>query len=265
MTKAMKVLIVNDDGYRGPGLHALVNALKEKYELTIVVPAMENSGTSSSITFRTPLFFNEVYVPQMDCNIWVVDGTPADCTVIALDQICKETPDLVISGINNGLNIADAVLYSGTVAAALQGAIAGIPTFALSCDFRCTDFTVSAKLFSEMLPVFLECEQNEHFFYNINFPSLPLKEIKGLKNTVLSDGRMVDSFEKRINPYGQPYYWHAYDGEKDVISCNKENSDVMALRQGYVSITPLKVDFFDNERFKKMPNYAEIFSSLKND
>ncbi|MDO4541830.1 MAG: 5'/3'-nucleotidase SurE, partial [Bacillota bacterium] len=161
----MNILIVNDDGYRGPGLHALINVLKPYHTLTVAVPAREKSGTSSSVTFLTPLQAEKMYLPQVDHNIWVIDGTPADCTVLALDQLVESRPDIIVSGINNGANVADSIIYSGTIAAALQGAFQGLPTFALSTDFNCRDFNVSAEIFKEIMPQIIKKEGDNSFLY----------------------------------------------------------------------------------------------------
>ncbi|MEG0998566.1 MAG: 5'/3'-nucleotidase SurE [Clostridiales bacterium] len=267
----MKILIVNDDGYRGKGLHALINALKDEHQLTVVVPAQEKSGTSNSVTFLVPLTAEKIYLPKDDLNIWMVEGTPGDCTVIALDQLMEEKPDLIVSGINNGLNVADSVMYSGTVAAALQGAFQGIPTFALSNDFNCSDFSVSANIFKELLPNFLENEKGNNFLYNINFPNLPLSEIKGMKKTVISHARMMERFEKRISPYGRDYYWHIYDDVKEgtggftkaVKSQGEEPTDLETVKAGYISITPIKLEYLDKEKLKTMADYSAAFAKLK--
>ncbi len=265
----MNILIVNDDGYRGPGLHALIAALKDEHNLTVAVPAREKSGTSNSVTFLTPLTVEKVYLPQVDFDIWVVDGTPADCTVLALDQLVEERPDVILSGINNGANIADSVIYSGTIAAALQGAFQNIPTFALSADFNCQDFQVIAEIFQEMLPKFMQREKGKMFFYSLNFPAIPRQEIKGIKKTVISASRMIERFEKRRNPYGSDYYWHVYDDINDGVqggfSAVDEDmrgyiTDVEAVSQGYISVTPIKLDYLDHQKFKELDDFADVFA-----
>lgn len=264
----MNILIVNDDGYRGPGLHALIAALKDDYKLTVVVPAREKSGTSNSVTFLTPLTAEKIHIHQIDFDVWVVEGTPADCTVLGIDQFMPEKPDLIISGINNGANIADSVIYSGTIAAALQGAFQGIPTFALSVDFNCDDFSVSANIFKELLPKFLAMEKNRPFFYSLNFPALPKNEIKGIKKAVISSNRMIERFEKRSNPYGKDYYWHVYDdlnegtsGGYQPVDDKEEQylTDVEAVSQGYISVTPIKLDYLDHQKFKELDDFSGFF------
>lgn len=265
----MNILIVNDDGYRGPGLHALIKALKDDHNLTVAVPAREKSGTSSSVTFLTPLVAEKIHLHQVDHDIWMIDGTPADCTVLALDQLVDTKPDLIISGMNNGANVADSIIYSGTIAAALQGAFQGIPTFALSADFGCQDFQTLADIFKEMLPVFMEREKGNSFFYSLNFPALSRAEIKGVKTTTISNKRMVENFERRQNPYGTDYFWHVYDdvnqGSQGGYAGPSERegdylTDVEAVAQGYISLTPIKLDYLDHEKLKKMDGFDGIFS-----
>lgn len=259
----MKILIVNDDGYRGVGLHALIRALKKEHELTVAVPSQERSGNSNCITFLTPLTVEKIHLNSLDFDVWTVDGTPADCAVMALDQLCEEPPDVVISGINNGYNIADGVIYSGTVAAALQGAINGIPTFALSANHGYNWFDEAAMLFADLLPKFMEKEKGNHFFYNINFPDVPVNEIKGICKATISQGRMVNHLEQRVSPYGRPYYWHAYDLDTEYDLCKEEGSDGYATKNGYISITPLRVDYLDRDALETMYDYDNVFRDWK--
>ncbi|MEE0776538.1 MAG: 5'/3'-nucleotidase SurE [Bacillota bacterium] len=259
----MKILIVNDDGYRGVGLHALIHALKDQHDLTVAVPSQERSGNSNCITFLTPLSVDKVHIEALDFDVWTVDGTPADCTIMGLDQLCDGKPDVVISGINNGYNIADGILYSGTVAAALQGAIQGIPTFALSVNHCYQWFDDAAMLFAELLPKFMEREKGNAFFYNINFPDVPVEKIKGILKSTISHGRMVEHFEKRISPYGRPYYWHAYDLATEYDLCKEEGSDGFAVKNGYISITPLRVDYLDKDALETMSDYDDVFHDWK--
>ena len=259
----MKILIVNDDGYRGIGTHALIRALRKDHELTVAVPSRERSGNSNCITFLTPLTVEKIHLNSLDFDVWTVDGTPADCAVMALDQLCEEPPDVVISGINNGYNIADGVIYSGTVAAALQGAMKGIPTFALSANHSYAWFDDAASLFADLLPKFMEKEKGNHFFYNINFPDVPVNEIKGICKATRSQGRMVNHLEQRVSPYGRPYYWHAYDLDTEYDLCKEEGSDGYATKNGYISITPLRVDYLDRDAFETMYDYDNVFRDWK--
>ena len=259
----MKILIVNDDGYRGIGTHALIRALRKDHELTVAVPSRERSGNSNCITFLTPLTVEKIHLNSLDFDVWTVDGTPADCAVMALDQLCEEPPDVVISGINNGYNIADGVIYSGTVAAALQGAMKGIPTFALSANHSYAWFDDAASLFADLLPKFMEKEKGNHFYYNINFPDVPVNEIKGICKATISQGRMVNHLEQRVSPYGRPYYWHAYDLDTEYDLCKEEGSDGYATKNGYISITPLRVDYLDRDAFETMYDYDNVFRDWK--
>ncbi|MBQ1252290.1 MAG: 5'/3'-nucleotidase SurE, partial [Firmicutes bacterium] len=242
----MKILIVNDDGFRGKGLHALIRALKDDHDLTVVVPETEQSGKSHGITFLEPLLVTEIYLHEADFKVYAVKGTPADCVVMGIDQILGEKPDLILSGINQGYNIASCLPYSGTVSAAYEGACRGIDSIALSAAFVGADFDLVARMFKAMLPTILKEEKGQHFFYNINFPDVTLEELKGIRKTTIASEPIMDCLEKRQDPFGREYYWHSYDEvHNDTMPVDDPGSDLEAIHQGYISVTPLKLDYLD--------------------
>ncbi|HMM05509.1 MAG TPA: 5'/3'-nucleotidase SurE [Clostridiales bacterium] len=259
----MKILLVNDDGYRSPGIHALILALKAEHELTVAVPAMEQSGKSHCITFSEPVTCDRFYLSEVGHDIHMVHGTPADCVLMALDQIMTAKPDLVISGINKGHNAGGAIIYSGTVSAAYEGASRGISSFALSADFIDANFTLAAKMFKAMLPTVLEQEQDELFFYNVNFPNLPLSALKGIRKTTVARRQISEKMEKRMDPFQREYYWRTYDSEHFANICDEDGSDMRALREGYISVTPLKLNYFDEKKFERMTDFSDVFSEIK--
>ena len=259
----MRILLVNDDGYRCRGLHALVRSLKDEHELTVVVPALEQSGKSHCMTFTDPVTYDHFHLSEVDYDIFMVRGTPSDCVLMALDQICETKPDLIISGINKGYNVGSAIVYSGTVSAAYEGASRGIPALALSADFSDADFELAAAMFKVMLPTIIGAEQGKSFFYNINFPNVPLSELKGIEKTTIAQNTITEKMEKRIDPFQREYYWHAYDCQLVESICDEEGTDMKAVHEGYISVTPLKLDYFDREKFDQMISFNDVFSALK--
>lgn len=259
----MKILLVNDDGYRSAGIHALILALKEEHELTVVVPALEQSGKSHCMTFLDPVTCDHFHLSEVDHDIYMVHGTPSDCVLMALDQIMTDKPDLVISGINKGYNSGGAIVYSRTVSAAYEGASRGISAFALSADFSNADFNLVAEMFKTMLPRILKMEKDEPFFYNINFPNVPPSELKGIRKTTIADSQITEKMEKRVDPFQREYYWHAYDCALAESICDEAGSDMSAIHDGYISVTPLKLDYFDEKKFDRMMDFSDVFSEIK--
>jgi 5'-nucleotidase len=259
----MKILLVNDDGYRSIGIHALILALKEEHDLTVVVPALEQSGKSHCMTFLEPVTYDHFYLSEVDHEIYMVHGTPSDCVLMALDQIMEDKPDLVISGINKGYNSGGAIVYSGTVSAAFEGASRGIPSFALSAEFSNADFNLAAKIFKVMLPTFMEEENEQAFFYNINFPNVPISGLKGIRKTTIASSNITEKMEKRFDPFQREYYWHAYDCKLAESICDEQGTDMNAIQEGYISVTPLKLDYFDKTKFDRMRDLNDVFLKIK--
>lgn len=257
----MNILIVNDDGYQGEGLHALVRALRDKHQLTVVAPRRERSGTSSHITYQEPIVVEKRYLDFLDMDVYIADGTPADCGYLGIGKICERKPDLVASGINSGQNIAEGLLYSGTVAGAQQGALSGISSVALSTGAQ-GDFDGAAAYFARILPVLFQ--ENRPFFYNINFPDGPVAEAKGLKKAKVAKNRFAEFLDRRSGPQNMEYFWHIYHDSVSLsenfqgnlpsfyVGDFKEGDDTALLEEGYITITPLKVRYLDEERWGGM-------------
>lgn len=259
----MKILIVNDDGFRGKGLHSLVRALKKDHDLTVVVPDSEQSGKSHSMTFLDPLYLDKFYCVESDYEIYAVRGTPGDCVLMGVNQVMKEPPDILLSGINRGFNTGSSIVYSGTVSAAYEGACRGIPSVALSAGYLDADFDLNAKIFAGLLPELMKREKGNIFFYNINFPSIPMEKIKGIRKTSVAEENIVECLEKRTDPFFRDYYWYAYDCQDEKSVCITPGSDVEALHEGYISITPLKLDYFDKNKFEAMDDFNDVFAEIK--
>jgi 5'-nucleotidase len=228
-----KILLTNDDGYRSEGLSALAEALAPLGEIIIVAPVTEASAIGHALTLRRPL-----RLERIEDRIYAVDGTPTDCVNIAVTHVLKGLPDLVVSGINKGWNLGDDVTYSGTVAGALEGALLGVPAIAVSLastrgDY---DFGPSGRAASMMAEAMLRRPLPGRTFLNINVPKgLP----KGYRVTVQAKRNHVTSVAERQDPKGRSYYW-IEEGQDEWEP--HDRSDYQAVRDGYVSVTPLHPD-----------------------
>lgn len=249
----LKILISNDDGINSLGIYHLAKSISKIGKVTVVAPESERSASGHSITIHKPLRSKKVDFFGNGIDAWCINGTPSDCVKFALESLLKEKPDLVVSGINHGSNLGTDVLYSGTVSAAIEGAINGIPSIALSlcCHDDC-DFNEIAK-YSTVL-----CEQLYHsgiekgIVININFPYPPDKKINGIRITRLGVRRYRNCFIERKDPRGKSYFWLA--GELDGGD-NGEDTDVNSIDNNYISITPIGIDLTSHEMIDKMKKW----------
>jgi 5'-nucleotidase len=227
-----KILVTNDDGVHSEGIHALAAALTPLGEVIVVAPHIEASAIGHALTLRRPLRMEKVRD-----GVYEVDGTPTDCVNIALTQLYTTPPDLVVSGINKGYNLGDDVTYSGTVAGAMEGALLGIPSIAVSLQRTETfDFGPAAQAASAIATMVLERGLPSRTFVNINVPE---GTPRGMRVTVQSRRNHVTVVAEREDPRGRPYYW-IEEGQNDWEP--HDRSDYQAVRDGYVSITPLQPD-----------------------
>lgn len=257
----MRILIVNDDGPRSEALHALVNALKEEHELMVVVPREEHSGAAHSVTFFAPLIAEKIRLENLPCPVWMINGTPADCTIWGHDRYMNKgkEPDLVISGINRGYNTADSIYCSGTVGAAIEGYLHGISSIAVSSAYENNDYEATAKLFLHLLPHLISLNRGRCFLYNINIPALPGAAIKGIRKATISRSWQVPRLEKRTNPVGQTYYWQT--SFPSYSETYEDGSDRWAVENGYVAVTPLRLDILDHEVYDQLPDLNHLLST----
>jgi 5'-nucleotidase len=228
-----RILVTNDDGYRSEGIRALIDALAPLGDVTIVAPIQEASAVGHGLTLRQPLRLDAIAE-----RIFAVDGTPTDCVNLAVTQVFKGLPDLIVSGINKGWNLGDDVTYSGTVAGALEAALLGVPGIAVSV--RATrgeyDFGPAAQVTAAVADAILRAPLPSRTFLNIN---LPKGQPKGYRVTVQAKRNHVTSVAERHDPKGRPYYW-IEEGEDEWLP--HDRSDYQAVRDGYVSLTPLHPD-----------------------
>ena len=227
-----RILVTNDDGYQSEGIHAVAEALAALGDVTVVAPTTEKSAIGHALTLRQVLRLEHI-----SDQIYAVDGTPTDCVNIAVTQIFHGLPDLVVSGINKGWNLGDDVTYSGTVSGALEGALLGVPGLAVSLQFsRTFDFSHAARVSAAMAEALLQNPLPPRTFLNVNVPK---GQPKGQRVTVQAKRNHVTSVAERHDPKGRPYYW-IEEGENEWEP--HDRSDYQAVRDGYVSVTPLHPD-----------------------
>ncbi len=259
----MKILISNDDGINSSGISALVNALKEIAEVVVVAPATEQSAVGHAITMQIPLRVTKTYKDDKFFG-YAITGTPADCVKIGVRNIMTDLPDLMFSGINHGSNTAINIIYSGTVSAAREAAIMDIPAIAISVtNHAVKDFTFAAKVAKMIALEVAEKGLPKGTLLNVNVPDVDEKDIAGMVVTKQGKSKWDDVYEHRIDPNGRDYYWL----KGDLVEVDKEiEIDQAAIKNNYVSITPIHFDLTDYETFNKMQNwkFEELLNGKKN-
>jgi len=246
----MHILVSNDDGYLAPGLSALAVKLSEVARVTVVAPDRNRSAASNSLTLDMPL-----RVEQMDNGYFSVDGTPTDCVHLAITGLLVEDPSIVFSGINNGENMGDDVLYSGTVAAATEGRFLGLPSIAISINSsQPRYFETAATIAVLLLKQLMAKELPADTILNVNVPDLPLDKIKGLKGTRLGQRHRSEPVIEARDPRNKKIYWVGPPGAQQDAG---EGTDFHAVEHGYVSITPLKIDLTNYQRLDVLNDWLE--------
>lgn len=239
----MKILVSNDDGIQSPGLHALVRELAGWGEIWIVAPDREQSAVGHAITLSEPIRLFPWEVEGAD-HTFAISGTPADCVKLALTELMPAPPDLVISGINRGENTGISVIYSGTVSAATEGTINGIPSLAVSlASFTSPDFAAAARIARRIADHVAQRGLPHDTLLNINVPCLHDAQIRGVRVVRQGRARFQETFMKRADPRGKTYYW--MDGAK--IPHEEADTDSAWLHQGYVTVTPIRLDLTHHE------------------
>jgi 5'-nucleotidase len=243
----MKILVSNDDGYLATGIIALTEALERVADVVVVAPDRNRSAASSSLTLDRPL-----RVAEVAKNRYRVDGTPSDCVHLALTGFLDHEPDLVVSGINHGANLGDDVIYSGTVAAALEGRFLGLPTIAVSLvGNKLQHFDAAARVAAELVQKIERAGLEPDVVLNVNVPDKPYEALTGIQATRLGFRHKAEQILKDADPYGRPIYWVGPAGEGQDAG---EGTDFDAIEQGAASVTPLRVDL---TRHEAVPGIAE--------
>ncbi|OWY72810.1 5'/3'-nucleotidase SurE [cyanobacterium TDX16] len=233
----MRILLTNDDGIFAPGIIAMHDELQRNHDVTVVAPANVQSGGSHAITIRNPVLWRSVSVNDRFRGT-SVEGTPADCVKLAIGALMPEKPDLVVSGINSGLNTGVHVLYSGTVAAAVEGAILGCPAVAVSLElYRDMDYPRAARITGRIIEDLFNDSLENRLVWNVNIPEFKADHPRGVRVAAQCTLPTLDRLEKRSDPSGREYYWLGGDwGELD----DGGDTDLHVVRQGYVCVTPLR-------------------------
>ena len=247
--RGMKILISNDDGFQAPGLAALAAVLSQMADITVVAPERNRSGASNSLTLEHPLR------AELAENGFIrVDGTPTDYVHLAITGLLESEPDMVIAGINAGANLGDDVLYSGTVAAATEGRFLGYPAIAVSMNaHQPRYYDAGAKVAAELIRHLQEEPLAPDTILNVNIPDLPYEEVKGYRVTRLGHRHKAEPVVKTTDPRGRIIYWVGPAGlEQDA----GPGTDFHAVREGYISITPLQVDLTRHSALERMSDWV---------
>jgi 5'-nucleotidase len=248
----MRLLLSNDDGILAQGLECLIAAAEPLGEVWVVAPDREQSATSHSLTLHHP-----VRPTKRGERRWQVDGTPTDCVVIGVEALLPERPDFVLSGINHGQNMGEDVLYSGTVAAAMEGLALGIPGIAVS--FAGGDLRADVSLLKQQVPVLTPLLK--HIFslqlppgtlFNVNLPPVPAEQVKGVRLTRLGSRVYSNLIQPMKDPWGRQIFWI---GGGDITWSGEQDSDFRAVREGYVSVTPLHLDLTNFDMLRTAPTW----------
>ncbi|MGD1848919.1 MAG: 5'/3'-nucleotidase SurE [Salibacteraceae bacterium] len=234
------ILVCNDDGYSAPGINCLVEAMKPLGEVVVVAPDKPQSGMGHAITINATLRLQE-HKREDGIKVFACSGTPVDCIKMAVKVVVDRRPALIVSGINHGANHSINVIYSGTMSAAIEGAMEGIPSIGFSLlDYSIdADFTAAGEIARKVAAQVLENGLAPNTCLNVNVPKLPLDQIRGIRICRQAKAYWREDFEERVNPYGKKYYWLAGDFE------NRDegtDTDVWALENQYVSVVPTQYD-----------------------
>lgn len=244
----MRILVSNDDGYLATGINVLTEALEEVADVVVVAPDRNRSAASHSLTLSTPL-----RVKKHGENRYSVNGTPSDCVHLALSGFLDYEPDLVVSGINHGANLGDDVIYSGTVAAAMEGRFLGWPTIAVSLvGHKLAHFATAARVVTDMIEKLESSTLAADVILNVNVPDVPYEEITGIRAARLGFRHKSEPIVKSQDPHGRTIYWVGPAGQGQDAG---EGTDFFAVSQGAVSVTPLKIDLTRHDTLPRLQDW----------
>lgn len=256
----MHILLTNDDGYQAEGITALYHELSAHHQVTVVAPETEQSAIGHAITVAEPIKVRRLNKKNSHFDGFAVRGTPADCVKLGFFELLPHPPDLVVSGINHGANVGVNILYSGTVSAASDAAILGLPAIAFSMRYqRDDDFSVAAQFALQMVDSFFSLEVPNGILLNVNVPNLPRRSIRGVRLVHQSDARLIEDFDRRVSPRGAMYFWLV--GET-MGKTGNPNDDFQSLEDGYITITPIRHDlthYKELERLKQKESMLPQF------
>jgi 5'-nucleotidase len=246
----MKILISNDDGFLAPGIKMLAKVLKDIAQVSVVAPDRNRSGASNSLTLD-----NALRMVEHENGFISVNGTPTDCVHIAVTGLLEEMPDMIVSGINEGSNLSDDVLYSGTVAAATEGRFLGLPSIAVSlAGPKCQNYEAAAEVAKLLVLKLVKDPLPKHTILNVNVPDLPLSEIRGFQVTRLGTRHVAEPTIKALDPRGRKIFWIGMPGPAEDAG---PGTDFHAVNTGYVSITPLHLDLTHYKVFEQLSGWID--------
>jgi 5'-nucleotidase len=251
----VRILLTNDDGFNAPGLRSIQRVLRELGHVDVVAPRTEQSGVSHSITYLRPLTAERFDQDHAGAG-WAVDGSPADCVKLGISELLDQPPDLVVSGINRGLNAGINVLYSGTVAAALEGAFFGINSIAISLEETTVmPYREAAEIAGQVIGQVLAQQEQSSSLYNLNIPLAACQGSSSLRVVPMAVARYGENFLKRTDPKGRTYYWATTDPPPPP---EPHPTDVSVLEKGYVSLTPLGYNLTQSSLLQQMQQWELI-------
>jgi 5'-nucleotidase len=248
------ILISNDDGITAPGIRVLVECMKTLGQVVVVAPDSPQSGMGHAITINESLRLEKSDYFGDEVLAYQCSGTPADCVKLALDKVLDRRPDLLVSGINHGSNSSVNVIYSGTMSAAMEGAIDGLQAIGFSlCDYNVdADFSVAAEVVTKVASKVLEKKLPTDCLLNVNIPKVSKADLKGIKVCRQAKAKWVEEFDERIDPYGRKYFWLT---GKFVDMDNGEDTDEWALKNGYASVVPVQFDLTAHHAIGTLNNW----------
>ncbi len=240
----MRILITNDDGVQAPGLYILVKNLQQVGQVRVIAPEREQSASGHAVTLHKPLRLTPTELPGVDGEVFACNGTPADCVILGI-LTDSAPPDLVVAGINGGANLGEEVLYSGTVSAAMEAAIQGIRSFAISiASYNEVDFAPAARFARRLAMLLNELDLPDNSFLNVNVPPVPAEQIQGIAVTRLGHRAYINRIDQREDPRGETYYWFSGDPTE---SDSAPGTDIAAIAENKISITPAHFDLTNHE------------------
>jgi 5'-nucleotidase len=246
----MRILVSNDDGYLATGINILTAALEKVADVVVVAPDRNRSAASNSLTVHSPL-----RVSKVGENRYTVDGTPSDCVHLALTGLLEDEPDLVVSGINHGANLGDDTIYSGTVAAAMEGRFLGLPTIAVSLvGHKLVHFDTAARVATELVQKIERATLEPDVVLNVNVPDVPYDELSGMRATRLGFRHKSEPVIKSRDPHGRPIYWVGPAGRG---ADTGPGTDFDAIDAGAVAVTPLRVDLTRHEAVATLGDWLQ--------
>ncbi len=245
----MKILVSNDDGVQAPGIIALARALQTIGDVVVVAPNRNRSGASNSLSLQNP-----IRAVQLENGFYSVEGTPTDCVHLALTGLLKDKPDIVVSGINSGGNLGDDIFYSGTVAAAMEGRLLGLPSIAISLDGKHEHFETAAQVAKNVVSALMRNRLPAQTFLNINVPDVAIDKLKGFDITRMGTRHRAEKMLREYDPRGQAIYWVGLPGPGQDAGLG---TDFHAIENDRVSITPMQLDMTHYHVFESLADWVK--------